>query len=464
MARTTAQPRRRGFDPALLPGVWSLAWPTMLEQLMQTAVQYIDTAMVGVLGTAAVAAVGATVTINWLIICTISACGVGFLSVIARARGAGDSGRVRAASAQAAMSVLVIGVVYTILTCACSGLVPVWMQVDKPIRQMAGTYFLILYLPTLFRAASIIFGTILRAVGDARTPMRAGIGANVLNVVLNFLLIYPSRTITLFGHALPMWGAGWGVAGAAAASAISYAFAGVAITRAILRHPELSPRGYSLRPDRTILRPWSRVAFPLLAQQVIACMGYIVFAAMINALGEIPTAAHTVANTVESAFYIPGYGMQNAAAALSGAAVGARDRDRLRALGSTIRTVEVSLMVVSGALLFAFAPQMARLFTRSEEVVALGSTVLRMVAVSEPFFGVSIVTEGLLQGAGETRVPMLFNLTGMWGVRIVGTFICTRLLGMGLVAAWACMIAHNLLVFLLYVIYTRRGRLDALAV
>jgi Na+-driven multidrug efflux pump len=205
------------------------------------------------------------------------------------------------------------------------------------------------------------------------------------------------------------------------------------------------------------------VAFPLLAQQVIACMGYIVFAAMINALGEIPTAAHTVANTVESAFYIPGYGMQNAAAALSGAAVGARDRDRLRALGSTIRTVEVSLMVVSGALLFAFAPQMARLFTRSEEVVALGSTVLRMVAVSEPFFGVSIVTEGLLQGAGETRVPMLFNLTGMWGVRIVGTFICTRLLGMGLVAAWACMIAHNLLVFLLYVIYTRRGRLDALA-
>ena len=294
--------------------------------------------------------------------------------------------------------------------------------------------------------------------------MRAGIGANVLNVVLNFLLIYPSRTITLFGHALPMWGAGWGVAGAAAASAISYAFAGVAITRAILRHPELSPRGCSLRPDRTILRPWSRVAFPLLAQQVIACMGYIVFAAMINALGEIPTAAHTVANTVESAFYIPGYGMQNAAAALSGAAVGARDRDRLRALGSTIRTVEVSLMVVSGALLFAFAPQMARLFTRSEEVVALGSTVLRMVAVSEPFFGVSIVTEGLLQGAGETRVPMLFNLTGMWGVRIVGTFICTRLLGMGLVAAWACMIAHNLLVFLLYVIYTRRGRLDALAV
>ena len=104
--------------------------------------------------------------------------------------------------------------------------------------------------------------------------------------------------------------------------------------------------------------------------------------------------------------------MQTAAATLSGTAVGARDRERLRALGHTIRAVEVTLMVVSGALLFAFAPAMVRLFTKSEEAIALGSTVLRMVACSEPFYGVSIVTEGMLQGAGETRIPLVYNLTG----------------------------------------------------
>ena len=453
---------RRGFDPALLPAVLSLAWPTMLEQLMQTAVQYIDTAMVGALGTAATAAVGATTTINWLIICTISAVGVGFLSVIARARGAGDETMVRRASAQAVLAVLVIGVVYTAITTGCSSLVPVWMQVDRPIRALAGQYFLILYVPTLFRAASIIFGTVLRAVGDVKTPMRAGIGANVLNIILNFLLIYPTRTVSLFGRSVTLFGAGWGVAGAAAASAASYAAAGVVITAAIWRHPELSPRGMSLRPDAEVLRPWRRVAFPLMVQQFVNCMGYVVFAAMINALGELSAAAHTIANTVESAFYIPGYGMMNAAATLSGTAVGAKDRERLRALGHTIRAVEVTLMLVSGALLFAFAPAMARLFTRSEEAVALSSTVLRMVACSEPFYGVSIVTEGMLQGAGETRIPLVYNLSGMWGVRIVGTFLCTRLLGLGLVSAWACMIAHNLLVFALYVIFLLRGRMEAL--
>ena len=458
----TSQPRR-GFDPALLPAVLTLAWPTMLEQLMQTAVQYIDTAMVGSLGTAATAAVGATTTINWLIICIISACGIGFLSVIARASGAGDAQMVRRASAQAAMIVLIAGSLFTVLATACSSLVPAWMQVDEAIRPMAGQYFLILYLPTLFRAASIIFGTVLRAVGDAKTPMRAGVGANVLNVILNFLLIYPTRTVHLFGRSFSCFGAGWGVAGAAAASAISYAAAGIVITSALWKHPALSPRGLSLRPDGAVLRPWSRVAFPLMVQQFATCMGYIVFAAMVNALGEISTAAHTIANTVESAFYIPGFGMQNAAAALSGAAVGAHDRTRLRALGHTIRTVEVSLMLVSGALLFGFAPAMVRLFTKSPAAIALGSTVLRMVACSEPFYGVSLVTEGMLQGAGQTRVPLLFSLTGMWGVRILGTFLCTRVLGLGLVAAWGCMIANNLLVFTLYLIYLLRGKLDALA-
>ena len=243
---------------------------------------------------------------------------------------------------------------------------------------------------------------------------------------------------------------------------MSYALSGVIITIALFRHPELSPRGLPWRPDGAILRPWIRVAFPLLVQQFVNCMGYVVFAAMINALGEISAAAHTIANTVESAFYIPGYGMQNAAAALSGTAVGARDRDRLRALGHTIRALEVSLMLLSGGLLVAFAPAMVRLFTRDAAAIALGSTVLRMVACSEPFYGVSIVTEGMLQGGGETRIPLIYNLTGMWGVRIVGTFVCTRLLGLGLVSAWGCMIAHNALVFALYLVFLLRGRLDSL--
>ena len=453
-----AKNKRSLFAWALLPTVFSLAWPTMLEQLMQTAVQYIDTAMVGSLGTTATAAVGSTTTVNWLIGSTVSAFGVGFLAYISQARGAGEFERARKAAGQSVLAVLVTGFVFTALTLSLSRRVPVWMRVDPAVRESAGQYFFILYTPMLFRAASMIFGTVLRAAGDTKTPMRVGIGVNLANVVLNFLLIYPRRQITLGGYSLPVWGAGWGVIGAAVASAAAMTLGGIAITAALFRHKEISPKGVSLRPDIGVLRPCLRVAFPNMLQRFATSLGYVAFAAMINSLGQLSTAAHTIANTVESAFYIPGYGMMTAAATLTGNAIGAGDGKRLRDLAGIIMLAEVTMMVISGSLLFLFAPAMVGIFSADAAVILLGSTVLRMVACSEPFYGVSIVIEGMLMGAGKTVVPFFFNVAGMWGVRIVGTFICTQLLGMGLVSAWACMIGHNLLLFVMFVLYYRFGR------
>ena len=452
----------RVFDWTLFPAVLSLAWPTMLEQIMQTAVQYVDTAMVGSLGTAATAAVGCTATVNWLVGSTVHAFGIGFLAYISQALGAGDGDRARRAAAQSVLAVLISGAVLTAVTLSLSRLVPVWMRADESIRDLAAGYFFILYLPMLPRAASVIFGTVLRAAGDTKTPMRVGICVNVINVVLNFLLIFEPRDVTLFGRTFFLWGAGWGVLGAAAASAAALTFGGAAITLALFRHREISPRGLSIRPDRTVLAPCLRVAFPNMLQRFAASAGYVVFAAMINALGEVSTAAHTIANTVESAFYIPGYGMQTAAATLTGNAIGARDPRRLRDQARLILLLESVLMLLSGSLLFAFAPAMVGIFSRDAAVIRLGSTVLRMVACSEVFYGVSIVIEGMLQGAGQTRIPFLFNVAGMWGVRITGTFLCTSLLGLGLVSAWGCMIGHNMLLFVLYLICFLRGRWNPL--
>ena len=443
----------RKKDAGMLPVILALAWPTMLEQLTQTAVQYIDTAMVGSLGTRATAAVGATGTVNWLVGSTVSAFGVGFLAYISQAIGAKDPGKARRASGQAVMTVLTIGLLFTALTMGLSGVIPVWMRVDPGIQTMASRYFLILYTPMLFRAASIVFGTVLRAAGDTKTPMRVGLAVNAINVVLNFFLIYPTRTVSVGDMRLSVFGADWGVIGAAAASAAAYAFGGVAISVMLWRHPEISPRGQRFRPDREILAPCFRVAFPNMLQRFATSFGYVAFASMINSLGDVSTAAHTIANTVESAFYIPGYGMQAAAATLAGNAWGARDKAKLRGLARAALPLEVGMMLVSGALLFLFAPRLMRLFSRDAEVIALGAAVLRMVALSEPFYGVSIVLEGIMQGVGKTVAPFVCNLLGMWGVRITGTWICTQALGLGLVSAWACMIGHNLLLFLLFTVY-----------
>lgn len=449
--------RTQKLNMEMITVIMTLAWPTMLEQLMQTAVQYIDTAMVGTLGTQATAAVGATSTVNWLIGSSISALGVGFLSFIARACGANDEAAAKKSVSQAVLAVLTAGIFFTILTLSISSYVPVWMQVDKSIQSMAARYFFILYIPMLPRTASIIFGTVLRAAGDTKTPMKIGVIVNLINVVLNYLLIYPTRTMSLFSFSFTMPGGGMGVIGAAIASAIAFTFGGICITIILWRHPRVSPKGQKLRPDPKILRPCLRVAFPNMLQRFGTSLGYVAFASMINSLGEVSTAAHTIANTVESAFYIPGYGMQTAAATLAGNAYGANDKKRMEELAAMFIPIEICLMILSGGTLFLLAPGLMGIFSTSKEVIALGSTVLRMVAVSEPFYGFSIIIEGMMQGVGKTKEPFVFNIAGMWGIRIVGTFLCTQLLGLSLISAWACMIAHNLFLFAIFLFCYVKG-------
>ena len=447
---------------AMLKSILALALPTMLEQLMQTAVQYIDVAMVGSLGTDATSAVGATTTVNWLIGSTVSALSVGFLAMISQAIGAKDEKLIKRASSQTVLAVIAAGILFTIIPLCLSPVVPALMRVEKHIRHDASVYFFILYTPMLFRAASIIFGTALRAAGDTKTPMKIGALVNIINVVLNYLLIFPTRNVIFIKWEFKMIGAGWGVIGAAVASAIAFAVGGILITAAVLGHKVISPIGQSIRPDKDILRPCLKIAIPNMLQRFGTSLGYVAFASMINSLGTVATAAHTLANTVESAFYVPGYGMQTAAATLSGNAVGERDNEKMKRITSMIIKIEIVLMIISGTLLFIFAPNLLKLFSKDAKVIALASVVLRMVAVSEPFYGVSIIIEGVMQGVGETVTPFKFNIIGMWGIRIVGTLIFTQLIGMGLPSAWGCMIAHNVLLFVLFLVHYKRGKWNPL--
>lgn len=441
----------------MIPVIFALGWPTMLEQLMQTAVQYVDTAMVGTLGTNATAAVGSTATINWLLSSTVSAFAIGFLAYISQSLGQGDERAARHASGQAVFLTLIVGTLFTLMPVLLARYVPVWMQVKGKSLPLAQTYFFIIYLPMLARSASIIFGTVLRASGDSKTPMWSGLIVNLTNVILNFLLIFPTTERQVFGFAFTTPGANLGVIGAAIATAVSYTVGGIIITVVLFRHKTVAPKMSDLKPDKKILSRCMKISLPNMLQRFCTSLGYVIFASMINSIGEIATAAHTIANTVESAFYIPGYGMQAAAATLTGNAIGKNDRDLLKRTSRSALVLEVFMMVVTGSLLFVFAPAMVSMFSKSREVIDLGAAVLRMVALSEPFYGCSIIIEGMMQGAGETKRPFIYSASCMWGVRILGTFIFVNCLGFGLVSAWGCMIANNLLLFILFLIYYIKG-------
>ncbi len=422
--------------------VWALAFPTILEQLLTTVLQYVDTAMVGHVNAQASAAVGLTASVGWLINSPMSSAAVGCLVIVSKAVGENNRKKVEAAADQALLLTLMLGVVEGALALASAPFIPVWMGAEEEIRRDASVYFAIICLPMIFRAASVILGMVIRATGNVRTPMLINLAANGANAVLNYLLIYPSHSLSAGGVRLTVWGAGMGAIGAGIATAISYLLAGIGMYIAFRCSKVLNGR-HMPKYHKSVMYACVRLALPVAMTKMVSCLGYVTFAGMVTGLGTVTFAAHTIANTAESLFYIPAFGMQTAASSLAGYAWGKGDHSlykkfSLRCIGGIF-----ILMALSGGLLYLFAEPIMSFFTKDREVIRQGAAVLRIVAPSEPLYGIAVVIEGLFNGVGHTRFPFLVECCCMWGVRILSTYLCVAVFGLGLDAVWYCMVADN---------------------
>ena len=452
------EPAFRRPDRALIARIFALAGPTMIEQALQTIVQYVDAAMVGRIGVQATAAVGLTTTVTWLCNSPLWAMGTGVLACVARASGARDERTTRLAAMQGMWLALIVGGLMTLITETVAPHLPGWMGAEEAIRADGYRYFAIICAPMVFRAMSFIMGSTLRASGNTHTPMFVNLGMNAINVTLNYLLIFPAHEVNLLGWRLTMPGADMGVTGAAIATAVSVVFSGSMMLAAVLRNRSLSPAGMPATWDGEVMGRCVRVGLPVALQNFGVFCGHVMFTAQVTSLGKTALATHTIALTAEEAIYIPGYGMQAAVSTLCGQAVGARDERRLDRVSRTTLAISMTLMTLSGAFLFTFPAFMMSVFTRDPEVIAGGAVILRIVACSEPLYSAMIIFEGVFHGVGQTRYPFIVSLCTMWGVRVLGTILCVRVLGLGLWSAWMCMVGDNVTRAVLLSIRYIRGR------
>lgn len=442
----------------MMRNILRLAWPTMLEEALQVIVIYADTAQVGVMGANASAAIGLTTTVTWMTFYPLYAAGMSVMSCISIALGAKDHDRSKRAASQAVLLAVILGVFIMTVTLAVSPFLPRWLGGAEEIRHDASVYFAVICTPMLFRAANIILGSALRATGNTKTPMLISTLMNGVNIFLNFLFISPTRRVTFLGSSFTVWGAGWGVAGAAIASAISLALGGVLMTAAAWRSPVLGLTLKGIRLDRDVMAQCVRVGLPIAGERVLFSFGQVIFTAITARLGTVAMAAHSIALNAEQAFYIPGYGMQTAAATLAGYSAGEKSEKRLMQYCSTIMFLATVLMTALSAALFLFAEPIISIFTPDGAVVALGGLALRIVAVSEPFFAVLVILEGIFSGLGDTKAPFFFSLFSMWGVRVTSTWLCVTVLHLGLGAVWACMAIDNMTRFALMMTRFLRGK------
>lgn len=407
----------------------TLAIPTILEEVLSTLIQYVDTAMVGQLGEKATASVSTTTTINWLIFALPAAISVSVLAIASKAMGARDDERLRRVSGQAILLSLVSGGILEIAAIILSPYIPIWMGAAEDIQGMASLYFTILSTTLIFRTSSRIFAAMMRATKDTKTPMLISASENILNAILNWVFIY---------------GLSLGVVGAAIASAISYGVGGIAMFIAFRRNPYLKCSIKNIYPDKEILSECRRIGLPALGTTFASCMGYVVFASMVSGMGTTVFAAHSIAVAAEEIVYIPGYGLRVATSALVGNAIGEGDHKKLKLTEELSIALTMIIMLINGTLLYIYAYPLMNIFTSSKAVAVLGADMLKLVAFSEPFFGLMICIEGIFYGMGKTKSIFIIETFSMWCVRILSTFVVVKILGLPLYAVWICMIMDNI--------------------
>lgn len=406
-----------------------LSLPTVIEQILSTLLQYVDTAMVGRLGEQATASVSITTNVTWLVNSAPAAIGTAALVLISKAYGADDSELVKKLLNQAFILASVSGIILGSVSIALSPFIPVWMGAETAVCPQASRYFFIISLPLIFRSLSTVMGYSLRAVRNTKTPMIISAVSNGLNIALNYVLIYVLD---------------YGVDGAAAASAVSYSVSGILMLNACRKNEYFKRNVKSTRFDKSILKEYIRLGAPVFGSSAVSCLGYVVFASLVSGMGTTVFAAHSIAVTAETVFYVPGYGLRSAASTLVGNARGERNIIKLRETGRLSVALTIAVMCVSGVVLFFGSSLLMSFFTPSERVIELGSQMLKIVAFSEPFFGLMVVLEGIFYGLGHTKYAFFVESTGMWCVRILFTFFCVRVWGLGLNAVWYCMIADNI--------------------
>ena len=402
-----------------------LSIPSILAQISATVMFFIDYAMVGHLGEKATAAVGLVESTTWLMGGLASAVNMGFSVQVAHFIGANDFEAARRVLRQSLVCSFLWSLMLSFTAVAIHLQLPFWLGGSAEIAHDASMYFLIVGLAGIFFQMEGLAGSMLKCSGNMKIPSALNIMMCVLDVLFNYLFIYQFNM---------------GVKGAAMGTALAELVTAILMLYfLIVRSDMLSLVGRqgSFRPKADTIRTAFKIGAPMGLQHLLMGSAQIVSTIIVAPLGTVAIAANSMAITVESLCYMPGYGIAEAATTLVGQGIGADQKLLTRSFAHLSVGLGMLVMTVMGVLMFVFAPELMAVMSPVEAIVEQGAEALRIEAFAEPMFAATIVANGVFVGAGDTLIPAIMSLASMWGVRL--TLAASLAPRFGLKGVWTAM-------------------------
>ena len=422
----------------------SLSIPSILAQLSATVMFFIDASMVGHLGAKASASIGLVETTGWLLGGLASAANMGFSVQVAHAIGANDFERARRVLRQSLVCCMIWALSVTTISLSISSYLPYWLGGTEEIAHDATLYFAVFCAFGIFFQMEGLAGSMLKCSGNMKIPSALNIMMCILDVLFNYLFIY-ILDLSVMGAAL-----GTGLAMVITALLMLYFL----LCRSDIL--KLKGRPGSFRPKADVVGNAFKIGGPMGLQHILMGSAQVVSTVIVAPLGTIAIAAHSLAITVESLCYMPGFGIAEAATTLVGQSFGARKLQLTQSFANMSTGLGVIVMTFMGVLMFVFAPELMSLMTPVDEIIATGARCLRIEAFAEPMFAAAIVCNGVFVGAGDTLKPAIMSLLSMWGVRL--TLAALLATTYGLPGVWVAMAIELTLRGFIFLIRQLRGR------
>lgn len=383
--------------------------PLLFGMLFQQFYNMMDTMIVGrFLGPKALAAVGGTGSINFMIIGFCMGVCNGFAIPVAQSFGAKDHSSLRKFVANSVWLSIVFSVITTVVVCILCRQILVWMDTPSDIIDGSYSYIFVIFLGIPVIYLYNLLAGILRSLGDSKTPLYFLVMSSLLNIILDLAAILILNM---------------GVAGAAWATVISQAISGIlCLVYITKKFPILKISKEEWRPDARYMSKLCMMGIPMGLQYSITAIGSVILQTAVNSLGSLAVASMTAGSKISMFFCCPFDAMGSTMATYAGQNVGAGKLNRVTKGLKACSFIGLVYSVIACVILFVFGKQFTLLFIDGKEVEIIRNSAFLLKCVSAFYFPLALVNivRFTIQGLGFSKLAIIAGVCEMVARAIVG--------------------------------------------
>jgi putative MATE family efflux protein len=435
-------------ESSILKSLFTLAVPIIFANILQTAYQLTDTFWVGRLGTDAVAAVSISFPIIFLIISLGGGSAIAGTILVAQYKGKNDQTAVNHITSQTVMMVVAVSVILAAIGYLLSPLLVNLMGTEAGVYSSAVFYMKVSFIGVIFVFTYMVFQSLMRGVGEVKTPAYIVLGTVLLNLIFDPLFIFGYGFIPAFG-----------VAGAAVATIATQGLAAIiGIIILIKGNYHLKLHLNDLKPDFPLIKKMFRLGFPASIEQSTRALGMIVMTFLVASFGTLTIAAFGIGSRIRSFTIIPARGLSMSISTLVGQNMGAGKTERAESTVKLGSLIGFAILTVIGILFFIFAKQIAGIFIPGEtETIATSALFIKIMALTFGFMGIQMAINGGFRGSGNTTISMVLSIVSMWVLRFPLAYILSHFTNFGSTGIWVAYPLSNISMGVVAIIWFANG-------